>query len=126
MNNEEFQSLVLSELRELRADVSGLKEGQSSLKEGQSSLRADVSSLKEGQASLRADVNSLKEGQKSLEEGQKRIEKKLDAVYNQTADLTEFKTEVNMKLNRLIEDNKSLHEIVGEHEVAIRTLRRLV
>ena len=103
MKNEEFQSLVLSELRELKADVSGLKGGQNSLKEGQNSLRAEVNSLKEGQI---------------------RIEKKLDAVYNQTADLTEFRTEVNMKLNSLLEDNKSFHEIVGEHEVSIRTLRR--
>jgi len=60
----------------------------------------------------------------TLEDGQNRIEKKLDAVYNQTADLTEFRTETNMKLDRLLEDNKSIQEVLGEHEIAIRTLRR--
>ncbi|HEX3029237.1 MAG TPA: hypothetical protein VHT34_08030 [Clostridia bacterium] len=96
MTNEEFQKLVIEELK-------GLKEGQKSLEEGQ---------------------KSLEEGQKSLEEGQKRIEKKLDAVYDQTAFLTEFRTEANMKLDSIIEDNKSIHEMLGEHEVSIRTLRR--
>ena len=70
------------------------------------------------------ELGRLKEGQKSLEEGQNRIEKKLDAVYDQTAFLTEFRTEANAKLDNIIEDNKSIHEMLGEHEVSIRTLRR--
>ncbi|MBT9147162.1 MAG: hypothetical protein DDT32_00914 [Syntrophomonadaceae bacterium] len=36
---------------------------------------------------------------KSLSEGQERIEKKLHAVYEQTAMLSEFRTETNNKLN---------------------------
>ena len=34
----------------------------------------------------------------ALEQGQQRVEKKLDAVYAQTADLTEFRTETRDKL----------------------------
>ena len=70
------------------------------------------------------ELRDLKAGQSKLEEGQSRMEKKLDAVFEQTAWLTEFRTEANMKLDNLIEDNKSIHEILGEHEVSIRTLRR--
>lgn len=103
MTNEEFQTLVLQELKSIKEDISGLKEGQKNLEQGQ---------------------KNLEQGQKSLEEGQNRIEKKLDAVYEQTAVLTEFRTEANMKLDNIIEDNKSIHEILGEHEISIRTLRR--
>lgn len=63
---------------------------------------------------------------KDLKEGQNRIEKKLDAVYDQTAILTEFRTEANMKLDSIIEDNKSIHEVLGEHEIAIRTIKRKI
>ena len=59
------------------------------------------------------------------------LEKKLDAVNEQTANLLEFKIEVkenlkdlNAKLDTLIEDNKSIYGMLGEHEIAIRTLRR--
>ncbi|PYG87442.1 hypothetical protein LY28_02112 [Ruminiclostridium sufflavum DSM 19573] len=117
MTNEEFQNLVLEELRSIKIDIRGLKEGQRKLEQGQSSLE-------EGQRKLEQGQSSLEEGQRKLEQGQKRLENKLDAVYNQTADLTEFRTEANMKLDSIIENNKSIHEMLGEHEISIRTLRR--
>ncbi|QEK12631.1 hypothetical protein FQB35_09990 [Crassaminicella thermophila] len=60
---------------------------------------------------IKTDINDLKEGQMQtnerltkLEKGQFRIEKKLDTVHDQTANLTEFRTETNMKLDSI--DNK--------------------
>ncbi|WP_053956050.1 hypothetical protein [Inediibacterium massiliense] len=47
--------------------------------------------------SIKTDVNDLKVGQE-------RIEKKLDVVHDQTANLTEFRTEINIKLDNI--DNK--------------------
>jgi len=96
LTNEEFQVLVLEELKGIKSDTSDLKAGQ----------------------------KRLEERQGVLEEGQKRLENKLDAVYEQTAILTEFRAEANMKLDSIIEDNKSIHEMLGEHEISIRTLRR--
>lgn len=96
MTNEEFQNLVIKELGTIKEDLGGLKE----------------------------DVSSLKEGQIRLEVRLERVENKLDSVYDQTAILTEFRTETNQKLDNLIEENVSIHEIVGRHEVAISTLKR--
>jgi len=48
-------------------------------------------------------LNQILEGQKDTTKRLDRIEKKLDATVEQTADLTEFRTEVNAKL----EDIKS-------------------
>ena len=57
---------------------------------------------------LKSDVNDLKKEQiktnerlTNLELGQERLEKKLDSVMDQTANLTEFRTEVNEKLENL-------------------------
>ena len=82
--------------------------------------------------SMAENINELKVGQKetnkrldkievSQEETNKRLDKieidvkelkeKIDNVYNQTADLTEFKTEVNTKLD-VLNDNISNIEIV--------------
>jgi predicted nucleic acid-binding Zn-ribbon protein len=88
--------LVLTELRNLNSDIGGVKEGQ-----------------------VRIEGRLIK-----LEERQDRLEKKLDVVYDQTVKLTEFYADINMKLDNVIEDSKSIHEILGEHEVSIRTLRR--
>lgn len=50
-----------------------------------------------------------------------RIEAKIDDVEVKNANRH---LEIESKLNVVIEDNKSIHEILGEHEVSIRTLRR--
>lgn len=41
---------------------------------------------------------------KDLKVGQDRIEKKLDAVYEQTVDLTEFRTETSEKIDYIAKD----------------------
>ena len=60
--------------------------------------------------SMQQDIKGLKEGQDKivkrldgLEEGQKIIENKLDRVVEQTAELLEFRTTVETKLNELKE-----------------------
>lgn len=53
--------------------------------------------------SIQLDIKELKEEVKDLKEGQKIIEKKLDGVVEQTAELLEFRTTVETKLNELKE-----------------------
>lgn len=55
---------------------------------------------------MRNDIKSMNERLIKLEEGQKRIEKKIDSVYDQTADLTEFRTDTTSKLDKLINVTK--------------------
>jgi len=114
MNSENFQKVVLEELRALR-------EGQTKLEEGQSKLEQGQAKLEQGQAKLEQSQAKLEQGQAKLEEGQARIERKLDDMEVKNANRH---LEIESKLNALIEDNKSIYEILGEHEVAIRTLRR--
>ena len=105
MTTEEFQKLVLEKFE---------------------SLETSVKNLEVGQKGLETSVKNLEVGQKGLEIGQKEIRKDISAIVEQTADLTEFREEVKGKLDTLIESNISMHGILGEHEVSIRTIRRMV
>lgn len=99
LSNEEFQSLVLEELRGIRGDINYLKEGQTRLEHRLERVENRVESVENR---LESVANRLV-----------RVENKLDAVYEQTAILTEFRTETNMKLDKLMEDNRSIHEMAG-------------
>ncbi len=73
-------------------------------------LRAETSDLRSAVSDLRSAVSDLRSEISKLHEGQARIIARLDRI---EADVREIK-----------ENQKSLFEIAGEHEVAIRTLRR--
>ena len=98
MTNEEFQRMVLEKFENLETSIKGLD----------------------------TNVKGIEIGQKSLEMGQEEIKKDIGAIVEQTADLTEFREEVKDKLDTLVQESLSMHQILGEHEVAIRTLRRRV
>ena len=55
---------------------------------------------------MQNDIKSMNERLIKLEEGQQRIEKKIDNVYDQTADLIEFRTDTTSKLDKLINVTK--------------------
>ncbi|HBF77793.1 hypothetical protein [Clostridium tyrobutyricum] len=54
------------------------------------------------------------------------VEKQVKAIEEQTADLVKFREEVKSSLNEINENQKSLCEMYGEHEVALRNLRRRI
>lgn len=80
--------------------------------------------VKDFQELVLDELRSLRQGQDRIEGLLAVISKRLDAVYEQTADLTEFRTALNEELDDIVENNKSVSEVIGEHEIAIRTLRR--
>ena len=84
--------------------------------------RIVIESLKE----LREGQKALESRQSALEEGQKDIYRLAKATQEQTAELTEFRTETNEKLDLLIEDNEVIKEMVGKHEVDIRIMQRKI
>lgn len=126
MTNEEFQRAVLEKLGNLEAGQKNLEGSVSNLEKGQRNLEVSVKDLEVGQKNLEVIVKGLEKGQKDLEVIVKGLEKSLGAVIEQTADLTEFREEVKDNLNTLLEENLSIHGILGEHEVAIRTIRRMI
>jgi hypothetical protein len=103
MNDREILELLLHKVTSIESDVSTLK--------------TDVSTTKTDVSTTQTDVSTLRTGFDTLVV-------KIDAIFEQTARLTEYHEETTLKLDLIIEDQKSIYEIIGEHEVAIRTLRR--
>lgn len=105
MTTEEFQSIVLKELKGIKTDISGIKTEMSGIKTEMSEIKTDVSSLKEGQKTLEEGQKRLETRQTKLEINQLNLEKKVDAIYEQTASLSEFREETKLALEDI---NKSL------------------
>jgi hypothetical protein len=109
MSNEEFQKLVLENFAQLNKTVSNLE--------------ADMSTLKSDVITLKSDMKILKEKVNSLETGQKDNSKKLDAVYDETAGLIEFKTEVNIKLDGVKKDLSTMEIVTASNYTDIAKLK---
>jgi len=52
-----------------------------------------------------------------------RIEKRQNAIFEQTAGLSEFRAEVVTSLKDLKQSQKSICAVLGEHEIQIRNLQ---
>jgi archaellum component FlaC len=100
LTNEEFQNTILAELRDLNTELRYLNQTTNN--------RFDLVDLRLGKVEQRLD----------------KLDRKMDNVYEQTANLLEFRTEVIEKLDSISSDQRSIMGVLGEHEIAIRTLQR--
>lgn len=73
---------------------------------------------------LEERLDSLEQGQNELKAIVNRIEKKQNSIFEQTAGLLEFRTETLASLEEIKENNESLMDMYGEHEVQIRNLKK--
>lgn len=92
------------------------------LKEMQGSIQiigTKVDSLESRFDSLESKVDFLEVNQRELSSDVKEIKSKIELVYDQTAYLTEFRTEVNTKLDQL----KVLENVTKENCYEIAKLR---
>ena len=103
----------------VKGDVSALKNDMVSVKSYVSALKNDMVSVKSDVSTLNDNMTVVKEDIVDLKGGQARIESKLDAVYNQTADLSEFRTETRQGISDIKDTMRFiLHkEIETEKEI---------
>ncbi|WP_096202381.1 hypothetical protein [Bacillus sp. FJAT-45350] len=115
----------------LKEDVSVLKGDMSMLQEDVNVLKTDVSALKGDVKALDLRVGNLEAGQKELNEitrgirdRQEDSDAKLEAISMDVHHLHGKVESGNEKLQTIHEDHKSMIELIGEHEISIRSLRR--
>jgi len=119
MNIEQLLHQILQKIDNMQIDISGLKSDVSSLKSDVSSLKSDVSSLKSDIGILQVDVNEIKVDIIGLKASN-------EAIMSQTAMLTEFRTEVNEKLNQVMDDNEFLKSKEYKNEKDLFKLKQVV
>ena len=131
MTNEEFQKFVVEKLNSMDSKIDAVEKKVDATEKKVDAVekKVDATEKKVDATEKKVDATEKKVGtiENKIDVVEKKVDtvvKKLDAVCEQTANLMEFRTEVNAKLDIIVEDNKSIHELLGEHEVSIRTLRR--
>ena len=146
MTNEEFQKIVLEELKKLNEKVDNLEQGQAKLgqsqvkleqsqtklEQGQAKLEQSQTKLEQGQAKLEQSQTKLEQGQEklkqgqcNLEQGQKDIRKDIKSIIEQTADLTEFREEINAKVDRVIEELNTIEIVTSKNWNDIARLKSI-
>ena len=74
---------------------------------------------------LNEKVGNLEQGQMKLEQGQEEIRKDLKAVVEQTADLTEFREEINAKVDKVIEELSTIEIVTSKNWNDIAKLKSI-
>jgi chromosome segregation ATPase len=118
----ELLKLMRSDITSMKSDIGSLKNDVGSLKSDVGSLKSDVGSLKSDVGSLKSNVGLMQDDIKELKTGQNEtnkrlynIENKLDAIYDHTAELTEFRTETRDGLKSIKDDLTNVELITAKN-----------
>ncbi|MHB1652173.1 MAG: hypothetical protein ACYCVD_06800 [Desulfitobacteriaceae bacterium] len=84
----------------------------------------DIRDIKADVRDIKADVAELKTRVGNLEVSVEQIKTRQEFIFEQTAGLMEFRTETKTILKDIQNSQISISEILGEHEINIRGLRR--
>lgn len=95
MENQKILNQILTEVKGLKGEVTGINQ----------------------------KIDKLEVGQGVLKTNQANIEKKLDLIVEQTVELKEFKTETNSKLDTVIEKISSIEAVTKENLYDIAKLK---
>ena len=83
----------------------------------------EVKSIKTDVADLKTDVAELKTEMVVLKDTQKSMEKKLDMVFEETANLMEFRTETIEKIDNLTEKMAAIENVTKDNLYDIAKLK---
>ena len=83
-----------------------------------------LDAISSGIQELKTDVAQLKTDVANLTSRVDRMEKRQEAIFEQTAGLLEFRQATEEMLKDIRDDQLSMSHILGEHEVHIRSLQR--
>ncbi|KGG80963.1 hypothetical protein Y919_03400 [Caloranaerobacter azorensis H53214] len=134
MNEEllnSIRAIIKEELKPVKVSIHNMEDDINSMK-------GDINGLKDGFDNMKVDIDSMKGDIKSIKTLQeedhlilKALEHKAeinkaehDKIINNLAHLNGKITNMKNTLKSIKEDNKSIIEVLGEHEISIRTLKR--
>ena len=105
-----------SDITSMQGDIISMKSDITSMQGDIISMKNDINSTKADIVSMKSDIHSLKDDNKEIKLELNKINKKLDAVFEQTADLTEFKTITSDNIESIKKDIKFVKRKVKDTE----------
>ncbi len=130
---DEKLDLILQELQSIKQEMGAMKQEMESVKQEIGAMKEEMESVKQEIGAMKQEMLALKSGQKELHlitrairDRQEETDAKLESLSMDVHQLHGKVEQNSEKLNFLIEDHKSVHEILGEHEISIRSMRRIL
>ena len=99
--------------KEILEGINKLSNEVTEIKKGMNTLSNEVTEIKKTQIEMKEDIKKL---DTKVDQGFETLNKKMDSVYDQTADLTEFKTSTSDNINKVAHDVKFIKRKVQDTE----------
>ncbi len=101
MSNEEFQALILEKLDLLENSLGGVKTDLADVKTDLADVKTDLADVKTDLADVKTDLADVKTDLGDVKTDLADVKTKLDAVYEQTAVLSEFRTDTDLEFREV-------------------------
>lgn len=127
MTNEAFQLIVLEKLGQLETGLNGVKAELSEVKTDVMGIKVELGEVKSDVAGVKAELSEVKSDVSGMKAELSEVKIKLDAVCEQTANLTEFKTDTEQHFADIKETlGFVLHkEIENERELYVLKMKQV-
>src|SRR5699024_7881697 len=112
------------EISAIKNDQASMKDEISAIKNDQASMKDEISAMKDDQMTMKLQLDENTEITKAIHHRQDESDAKLEGLSLNFAKLHGEVVAVKEGINQLSNDQQSINELLGEHEVSIRSLRR--
>lgn len=116
--------LILQKLVTIETDMSEMKNEFNGIKGEMSGLKSEFNRIKGEMSAMKAQLDENTEITKAIHHRQSESDAKLEGI---SLDFAKFHGELVDTKERVVDlegDQKSTNEVIGEHEISIRSLRR--
>ena len=127
MTNDAFQQIVLEKLGQLETGLNGMKSELGEVKNDVTGIKTELNEVKNDVAGIKTELGEVKNDVAGIKIELSEVKTKLDAVCEQTAVLTEFKTDTAQHFADIKETlGFVLHkEIENERELYVLKMKQV-
>ncbi|WP_066187558.1 hypothetical protein [Gracilibacillus timonensis] len=110
--------------KEMQNDITDMKSDMSRMNGDITNMKNDITNMKSDMSKMNGDITNMKSDISEMKEELATAKQEREVIRKTVVQNVENIEELKTTVNEIKDDQKSFFEIVGEHEVAIRTLRR--
>ena len=115
--------LILNELQSVKDGMDSMNSEMQSMKGEINSMNGEINSIKDEMNMMKSQLDENTKLTKAIYHRQE-TDAKLESMSLENVKINAELVSINENITQLINDQKSINELLGEHEISIRTLRR--
>lgn len=130
MSENNILELVVSSLKALNSSMEAMNEKIEGIEKRLDSMERRMDGLEKRLTSLEVKVANIEKDVGELKENVKELNRRMNAVYDQVAFLTEFRTEMimfkdetNKRFEKLTKEQEAIKDWAADQEIELRTLK---